>query len=232
MAKRSKEPRKIPLSEACLHFASPAMKRALRQLEVTPIEIPAVAISQDDAQQVRSIIELIGSGLNHFTRKIPVYHEMQEHLMRRVYNGKLTAWGIRTKPVQCIEHELIPAMLFFEFRDIKISKNTIEVAGQKFESVYFCSSHAIQKLNEQAANHTIPKAKIGRPPVIGEILECIEILKSDNLTSNVSVKELETRVRKKCRSLYPSSFPRETQPSKTKIYEALRAAGLMIAKSP
>lgn len=71
-----------------------------------------------------------------------------------------------------------------------------------------------------------PKPRLGRPPVGEQLQNVVRALIQEGKLTGVSRKQQEAIVRERARALHPRLFLRLTQPSRTKILQALKAEGL------
>jgi hypothetical protein len=72
-----------------------------------------------------------------------------------------------------------------------------------------------------------PKKPIGRPRVDGPLLAVVHDLNQKSELVGKYRKEQVSLIRAAARQAHPNFFPKDSQPSVTKIYEALKAEGLI-----
>ena len=147
---------------------------------------------------------------------------MRRGLIDKIFRGDLSCLGVEVSPKLGNSPELLQRYLFTN-PDIDWEKSTMRAFGRIYEGVRVVSPQDTidVKLPEAAR----PKP-LGRPSVGRQIRQIVRELADAGQLEGISRKEQETRIRSRARELYPHSFPRPSQPSRTKILEALKAEGL------
>lgn len=182
---------------------------------------------------------------SHFIKSV-----MQLDTRQLLSEFKLLAFGIRTIGNSDLKPELIPHIMFAA-PEVKIDwdNSIIDGLGRRYESVRLCRqpdeisqnvefknrSNQLQEIFEITDNISIDlsenfqngdKKKIGRPPVVDLIREIVRDLISNSSFKSKLRKEQIDLIRDIAQEKFPNNFPKLTQPSRSKILEALKAEGI------
>jgi hypothetical protein len=161
------------------------------------------------------------AGSNHSRMKF-LESTMHREIITDIYYGRLLCLGVRTAPDLGKSPEILPQHLFAS-PDVDWSKSTVHVFGRLYADVRVipCDPASAIESPEPAQ----PK-KQGRPPVGDKLREVVRELNDKGQLGGLSRKEQENVIRARARERYPPNFPKQSQPSRTKILEALKAEGL------
>jgi hypothetical protein len=146
---------------------------------------------------------------------------MRGEIISRIRDGELSCLGVQIAPGLGTAPEVMPAFLFTQ-PNIDWNSSIVSAYGRTFEGVRVITAR--DSLTGKNLNST-PKPK-GRPTVGPAISQVIQELIAKGALSDISRKQQETIVRKRARERFPHLFLQPTSPSRSKILEALRAAGL------
>jgi hypothetical protein len=189
------------------------------------------------------------------SRRMSYRLEMQSQVLDDLISGKLVAWGFREGAPPEEGPMLIPAHLFPRDRedtsDIDWSESLLRSSGHSFVRIRVAKPQIVALRKRRA---TVPKIKqtesplalpvppmpasalpttrkkMGRPSVEKPLREVIrKLVEAGKLTRN-SRKEQIAIIQLAARAAHPDLFLRETQPSRDRIFSALRAEGLIGAK--
>jgi hypothetical protein len=189
------------------------------------------------------------------SRRMSYRLQMQSQALDDVISGKLVAWGFRGGAPPEEGPMPIPAHLFPRDRedtaDIDWLASSLRSSGHSFVRIRVAKPQ-IATLNKKRA--TVPKIKqtespttppvtpvpttvspatrkqMGRPSVEKPLREVIRKLAEAGQLKGNSRKEQIARIQVAARAAHPDLFLRETQPSRDRIFSALRAEGLIGAK--
>jgi hypothetical protein len=155
---------------------------------------------------------------------LTVYLEetMRRDLIYRIYNGELLCLGVKVAPDLGDSPELLPRYLFAT-PEIDWVKSSMRAFGRAYEGLRVLPAEQAREI-EFSPPEQAPRQ--GRPPVLDKVREVVREAKEAGQLDGLSRKEQENLVRSRARQRYPLSFPKETQPSRTTILEALKAEGL------
>lgn len=186
------------------------------------------------------------------SRRLSYRLDMQFDLKDNLVAGKLIALGFREGAPLEEGPVLIPPHLFprggNDTADLDWHMSTLRSAGFSFTRIRVTKPQAGARRKKrtsaaQAEQTGLPLAsfvtpvlrpvvseqpkKMGRPPV-GEQLRAVvrPLVESGQLKGKLRKEQIEI-VRAAARAAHPSLFLRETQPSRDKIFSALRAEGLL-----
>ena len=178
--------------------------------------------------------------------------DMQFDLQDNLVAGKLIALGFREGAPLEEGPVLIPAHLFprggNDTADLDWRMSTLRSAGFSFTRIRVIKPQAGPRRNKRTSAAEVEQTglplasfitpsprlavseqpkKMGRPPV-GEQLRAVvrALVESGQLKDKLRKEQIEI-VRAAARAAHPSLFLRETQPSRDKIFSALRAEGLI-----
>jgi hypothetical protein len=180
---------------------------------------------------------------------------MQFQALEDIINGKLVAWGFRAGAPPEEGPVPIPAHLFPRDRedtaDIDWSASSLRSSGHSFVRIRVAKPQ-IAALRKKRATvpkikqtesplappvtptpPTVPPAtrkKMGRPPVEKPLREVIRRLAEAGKLKGNSRKAQIAIIQVAARAAHPDLFLRETQPSRDRIFAALRAEGLIRAR--
>jgi hypothetical protein len=178
--------------------------------------------------------------------------ERQFQVLDDLISGKLVAWGFRGGAPPEEGPMLIPTHLFPRDRedtaDIDWSASSLQSSGHSFVRIRVAKPDIIA-LRKKGA--TVPKIqqtetplalpvppmpasvppatrkKMGRPSVEKPLREVIQkLVKAGELTGNPRKVQIAI-IQVAARAAHPDLFLRETQPSRDRIFAALRAEGLI-----
>jgi len=216
--KKPRKSRRIPLSDAYWHFAPKRLINELHELQSQPKKLPKV--SDDKIENIKNLFTLGGTLFDELFIAKPPLRKMAKHLIQQLGRERLEAWGVLTKPTLAQEPQRIAAFIFKGNPKIHWNNCTIENLGRKFEIVEICRpgeiSHVLHKPMKTA------KGRPGRPRVDDKIMEVVRELDRRHMFEGKLEKERVALVQGQCRSQYSSAFPRESQPSRTKVREILK----------
>jgi len=147
---------------------------------------------------------------------------MRRVLLDRIHDGELLCLGMRIVPNLGDSPEFLPQILF-EKPDVDWEKSIIRAYGRTYEGVRVTPRPLVSEI--ELPRPAVAKRQ-GRPPVGDKIREVVRDLGAKGQLDGLSRKEQEHLVRSQARERYPQHFPKESQPSRTKILESLRAEGL------
>jgi hypothetical protein len=189
------------------------------------------------------------------SRRMSYRLEMQSQALDDIIGGKLVAWGFRDGAPPGHGPIPIPAHLFprdredtaeidwsasslrssgFSFVRIRVAKPRIATLGKKRATVpktKQTKSQLTPPVPPMPA--TIPRVtrkKMGRPSVEKPLREVIRKLVEAGKLRRNSRKVQIAIIQEAARAEHPDLFLRETQPSRDRIFSALRAEGLIGAK--
>jgi hypothetical protein len=129
--------RLIPLDEAAWHFASPKAKDEL-QRESQPWSNVRTEEPKDWIDAFKKLQDMLGALIDDAVDRNEPIWKMQQHLIRRLHDGRLEAFGVRTKPEIGREPEKIPEFIF-DRPKVRWKARTIENFGQRYEALGFVS---------------------------------------------------------------------------------------------
>jgi hypothetical protein len=185
------------------------------------------------------------------SRRISLRLERQFQVLDDLISGKLVAWGFRDGASPEEGPMPIPAHLFPRDRedtaDIDWSASSLRSSGHSFVRIRVAKSQ-IATLKKKRA--TVPKIKqtesptppvtpvpttvspatrkkMGRPSVEKPLREVIRKLAEAGQLKGNSRKEQIAIIQVAARAAHPDLFLRDTQPSRDRIFSALRAEGLI-----
>jgi hypothetical protein len=186
------------------------------------------------------------------SRRMSLRLEGQFQVVDDLISGKLVAWGFRGGAPPEEGPMLIPAHLFPRDRedtaDIDWSASSLRSSGHSFVRIRVAKPQiaaprktraTIPKIKQTESPLTLPvppmpasvppttKKKMGRPPVEKPLREVIRKLVKAGKLKRTSRKEQIAIIQEAARAEYPDLFLRETQPSRDRIFSALRAEGLI-----
>jgi hypothetical protein len=188
------------------------------------------------------------------SRRMSYRLQMQSQALDDVISGKLVAWGFRGGAPPEEGPMLIPGHLFPRDRedtaDIDWFASSLRSSGHSFVRIRVAKPE-ITALRKKRA--TVPKVKqtesslappvtpmpaipratrkkMGRPPVEKPLREVIRMLAEAGELKGISRKEQIAIIQLAARAAHPDLFLRETQPSRDRIFSALRAEGLIGAR--
>jgi hypothetical protein len=186
------------------------------------------------------------------SRRMSYRLEMQSQALDDIISGKLVAWGFRDDSPPEEGPMLIPAHLFPRDRedtaDIDWSASSLRSSGHSFVRIRVAKPQIaaprktrarIPKIEQTESPPTPPvppmpasvspttKKKMGRPPVEKPLREVIRKLVEAGKLKRTSRKQQIAIIQEAARAEYPDLFLRETQPSRDRIFSALRAEGLI-----
>jgi hypothetical protein len=193
-----------------------------------PLELWADALSLKDAWWFHGPeeqkVQYREAGRNP---QLTVYLEemMRRDLIHRIHRGELFCLGVKTAPDLGDGPEILPRHLFAT-PEIDWIKSTIRAFGWVYEGVRVVLPEQAREIERSQPE---PAIRRGRPPVSDKIREVVRDLKEAGQLDGLLRKEQENLARSRARERYPLSFPKETQPSRTTILEALKAEGLSSA---
>jgi hypothetical protein len=189
------------------------------------------------------------------SRRMSLRLERQFEVLDDIISGKLVAWGFRDGAPPEDGPMLIPAHLFPRDRedtaDIDWSASSLRSSGHSFVRIRVGKPQTAAlgkkratvpkvKQNESPLTPPVPpmpaivppatRKKMGRPSVEKPLREVIQKLVAAGQLKGSSRKVQIAIIQAAARAAHPSSFLRETQPSRDKIFAALRAEGLIGAK--
>jgi hypothetical protein len=178
--------------------------------------------------------------------------EMQSQALDDIISGKLVAWGFRDGAPPEEGPMLVPGHLFPRDRedtaDIDWSASSLRSSGHSFGRIRVAKP---QRLAVRKKRATVPKIKrtesplarsvtpllgsvppatrrqIGRPSVERPLREIIRMLAEAGKLKGNSRKEQIAIIQDAARAAHPNLFLRNTQPSRDRIFSALRAEGLI-----
>ena len=170
---------------------------------------------------------------------------MRRDLTGWICVGELIALGIQIAPIVNNDPEMIPRFIFAGTPDIDWDNSVIRAFGRIYEGVRVVSPDRLGGKTSRAeppreaetpiattpSRATEPPSKPeqkrrGRPPVDEALDEVVRELAGAGRLRGMSRKEQEAEVRELARERHPSPFPKPTQPSRSKILEALKRAGV------
>jgi hypothetical protein len=181
--------------------------------------------------------------------------ERQFQVLDDIISGKLVAWGFREGAPPEEGPMLIPAHLFPRDRedtaDIDWSASSLRSSGHSFVRIRVGKPQVAAPRNKRATVDkikqiesppalsvppmpaSVPPAtrkQMGRPSVEKPLREVIRILANAGHLKGNSRKAQIAIIQDAARAAHPDLFLRETQPSRDRIFAALRAEGLIGAK--
>jgi hypothetical protein len=130
--------------------------------------------------------------------------------------------GVQTKPHFGNDVELIPTFVFRGKPDINWNSNTVNNFGKQFETVEIRDRNSDR--SKKSISQPRPK-RPGRPRVDALIKEAVLKLKAAGQFAGKSQKQKIVLVQQLAQHEHPREFPRKTQPSPTKVREALCSGG-------
>jgi hypothetical protein len=144
---------------------------------------------------------------------------MRRVLLDRIHDGELLCLGVRIAPDLGGIPEFLPQFLF-DTPDVDWEKSTLRAFGRVYEGLRVIPR---QQVSEIDLPRPATAKRQGRPPVGDKIREIVRDLGTKGRLDGLSRKEQENLVRSRARERYPRDFPKESQPSRGKILEALKA---------
>jgi hypothetical protein len=125
------------------------------------------------------------------------------------------------KPEKAREPQRIPAFIFRSRPKLSWGRNAVENFEQKFEGV-----EVRRSLDKDATSSTeTQKVVRGRRRIDGPLRNIVRELHDEGRFNGRSQKERIALVRDLAQKRHSITFPKKTQPSDTKIIEALKAEG-------
>jgi len=219
-----------PLSLAWWHFATSQMRGRFQRPKLSRKLSPKSGLGllankyRDQPNGPSKAMELLGlqrSFDRHFGSS-KARHEMQTSIVDRLQREKLIALGFpRGAPVDASPVQ-IPLRLLLEFRNFHWTFDSISSPPHEFTSVRIVRSKAIRPDNS-ARNELVEKPKRGRRRIDEFLRPIVRQLQSKHQFVGKSQKEKIALVRDQAQEQHPRLFPKKTQPSDTKIIEALKA---------
>jgi hypothetical protein len=186
------------------------------------------------------------------SRRMSYRLDMQSRALDDIISGKLVAWGFRDGAPPEDGPVMIPAHLFPRDRedtaDIDWSASALRSSGHSFVRIRVAKPRipaprkkraVIPKIKQTELPPALPvlptvasvspatRKKMGRPSVEKPLREIIQkLVKSGELKGN-SRKAQIAIIQDAARAAHPDLFLRPTQPSRDRIFSALRAEGLI-----
>jgi len=192
---------------------------------MTPLEYWLGALPLDEAWWLLGAedekLQYRNAGGNvHLTKFLE--ETMHRDVITRIYHGDLLCLGVRTSPAPGDGPEILPQFLFAN-PEVNWANSTVRAFGRAYEGVRVIAREQVTDIGlpqqAQAKRH-------GRPPVGEKLREVVRHLQEEGQLDGLSRKQQESVIRVCARERHPTIFPRESQPSRTKILEALKAEGL------
>lgn len=219
MAQRGNKSRHIALKDAALFYASRRLKEELRRVQNLPVEKNPPAVPSDTVEALRELGRATTAFLGDLSlRRAPIY-EMEKGLVKKLQDRILEAWGLQIKPEFGSRLVKIPYFCII-LHKVYFHKNSIEFEDRLFKSVEIRKPI---KSGTPLAPKT--KNKAGRKSIDSDLDKIVSSLISQAQLSGIQKKEMVSRVRDEAKREYPAQFPSQTQPSATKIRQALKRAG-------
>jgi hypothetical protein len=154
---------------------------------------------------------------------------MKANLVANIHEENLDCFGLRVAPDQSDGPEKIPSFLFLGLSklgpllaNIDWENSTLRSAGREYVQVRVSAPMVTEPKNERSEP---PKVKIGRPRIDEQLRAVVRELSASGALSGKTRKEQEHIVREKAQKDFPNLFPKQNQPSRPKIIEALKAEG-------
>ena len=173
MAKRLTLRRPIPLDEAVLRFAKPAAREEFARAQSQPWPDFKTEAPMDKAVAFKKLQEILGAVIDHSKIKGEPIWAMQKCLLERLLEGRLEAFGVKTKPEIGHGPQKIPQFIF-EKPKVRWAARIIENYGYKFEGV------TVRRAAAAATSATLPirneQSPTGRPSKANEIEKIIHLL--------------------------------------------------------
>jgi hypothetical protein len=170
---------------------------------------------------------MIFGGLKEIAEDAQIQNEpiwrMQEWLVKQLGAERMEAVGIVMRPYKGREQQQIPSFIFRGRPKINWIKSSVENFEQQFVGVEV--RRASVREPPPAVVATPPQRGPGRQRVDGPLRIVVSEARDSGRFAGKSQKERITVVRGLARSRYPDLFPKVTQPSDTKIIEAMRSEG-------
>jgi hypothetical protein len=160
------------------------------------------------------------------------YILMRRELLAMLLNGEVFAYGLRVGTPPSAGPEQISHHFF---RDPKVDwgESSLVSGGHRCEQVRVSAEQAggLGQETKAASSGEVGKQpsaasarkRMGRPPVGEQLRSLVRELQQADRLSGKSRKEQEAVVRQAAKKKHPDLFPREGQPSRTKILQALKA---------
>jgi hypothetical protein len=192
---------------------------------------------------------------NDDSRRASLRLDMQFQVLDDLVSGKLVAWGFEEGASLEQGPTPIPAHLFpRDAEDTAVvdwRKSTLKASGFFFDRIRVTKPRADTPRKKRVSGPTSKRAKPssapsatpaptpiistspkkkGRPRVDGPLRAVVRSLVDSGQLKGKSRKEQVAIIRAAARVEHPTLFLRETQPSRDKIFAALRAEGLINAK--
>lgn len=219
MPKSESQPRSIPLKEAAYFYASRRLKEDLEYARSLPFQKISTERPADGAEAIRAAATAATTFFSDIRTRSEPYYEMERDLVRKLQSRKLEAWGVQVKPSLGLRLTKIPHFAI-DYDKIAFHKNMIEFEGRIFKSV------EIRKpIKSGTPGTSKTKNKAGRKSIDKDLDKIVSSLMSQTQLSGIQKREMVSRVRDEAKRKHPNSFPSSTQPSATKIREALKRAG-------
>lgn len=144
---------------------------------------------------------------------------LQLDVCAQLGSGDLIAIGYLVRPKPTGRLERIPAHFFDPSADVGWSDDTVAALGFRYERVRVCFPPPSSKSERK-------QKPMGRPSIDGLLDEVIRVLITCGQLERTATKEKEHLIRAEAQRRYPSAFPGAMRPSRSKIFEALKRAGL------
>ena len=230
----------VPLNEAVWKFSPRSLIDEFDRVRSVPAPKPPTTVSDDQAENWKIASSYLMETFQQLADKNEPIEQMREYILAQLAKNKLEARGVQIAPEVGKERENIPSFMFRDLPKINWSRNSIKNLGREFgavevrrpnrESAHSREVRAIQKdtaVGAKSSRPTLPSpAPLGRPSVGAELLAVIQELVAEGKLKDRSRKEQEDVVRLRARNAYPNLFPTPSRPSRTKILQALKKAGL------
>ena len=145
---------------------------------------------------------------------------MRKDLLDRIRDEQLQCAGVCTSPEPSKGPTLVPGFIFFE-PQVDWDRSSVAAYNYVYESVRVLRT----ELLTPSAN-ALPSApkKMGRPSIQSQLDNVVAELNAEGRLAVISRKEQINRVSQRAREAFPQTFPRPSQPSRSKILEALLRA--------
>lgn len=181
------------------------------------------------------------------SRRISLRLDMQFDVQDKLVSGELVGWGFREGAPAHESPILIPSHLFprggNDTATIDWDVSALRSAGFSFVRIRVTKPARIRRQRRKMEPPPAPRASSapapveltpvkekGRPRVDGPLRAVVRSLFDAGQLKDKSRKEQIEVIRSAARIAHPTLFLRETQPSRDKIFAALRAEGLISPK--
>ena len=218
--------RTYPLGEALFRFAPARLKsdldrvRSLRPRRSRPERSKS---PPDEVQAFKMVLDGLSEiAEEHGIQSEPVWR-MQEWLVKQLGAERMEAVGLMMKPDKSRGQQPIPSFIFRGRPKINWRQSSVENFEQQFVGVEVRRASVRQSLPSEVA--TLAPRRPGRRRVDGPLRSIVKEVGDSGRFVDKSQKERVDIVRELARKRYSTLFPKPTQPSETKIVEALRAEG-------